>query len=456
MSHQRNDPAANGVEGNAVLSESTALIAKSGAPGNQCAARQLAAERGWFVFEARYKWLDKTKKWNKQGRWSGSKTNGRNWAMTREPAEIAKLWVKYPDDPLGVPTGSVNGIFVVDIDTVTLGGHKYDGFASLRALEERYGSLPPTLMAKSPTGSAHYYFRSPPGVLIKNSASEIAIDGDNLALGIDIRGEGGMVIAPPSKHPRGGQYRWLNDLDVADAPGWLIDIVPKSDGVRQKSGVKQPRAAKPRPEAAHHPQQAIDAMVADTGIGISLRPEDNLFPDLDRLDLACRAVPNRDLGWQQWNIVAMAVWDASEGSADGLKILHRWSRKSSKYNKAETDDRWATIATCPPTFKGMAKLVVRAREADPDWERCNTRLKIWAALARLPFAESYQRTVGSAVRAELGDAGSTLFADWGGSDWAKCGGGPGHCADVIYKLTDAHDPTWWELYRRMLDSGVQS
>jgi hypothetical protein len=109
------------------------------------------AERGWFVFEARYKWLEKTRKWNKQGRWSAKQTNGLNWGMSKDPAEIRKLWVRYPDDPLGIPTGSVNDMFVVDIDTVTLDGHKFDGFASLRALEEKYGPLPPTLMAQSPT-----------------------------------------------------------------------------------------------------------------------------------------------------------------------------------------------------------------------------------------------------------------------------------------------------------------
>ena len=107
-------------------------------------------------------------------------------------------------------------------------------------------------------------------------------------------------------------------------------------------------------------------------------------------------------------------------------------------------------------MNGMAKLVVFAREADPDWERCNPRLKIWAALARLPFDEKYRLTIGSTVRAELGDAGSDLFADWGGSGWEKCIDGPGHCGDVIYCLADKHDPTWWQLYRRMLDAGVQS
>lgn len=415
-----------------------------------------SAARGWFVFQARYKLL-KNGKWNKQGRWSGKTTNGLNWAMTKDPTEIQKLWGKYPDDPLGIPTGLVNGIFVLDVDTDGGSGHKYDGFAALRALEEKHGPLPPTLMAQSPTGSVHYYFRLAPGVRIKNSASEIVIEGDTRALGIDVRGEGGMVIAPPSKHPRGGQYRWLNDLDVADAPGWLIEIVPKSDGVRQKSSVARLRVPA-KPKVARILDPVLAAMMrADSGKGVSLLPEDNDFPNIERIKLACRAVPNRDLGWDDWNTLTMAIWHATGGSAEGLTILHAWSRKSAKYDTAETDDRWAAITRWPPTrFNGMAKLVILAKLADPEWERCSPRLKIWAALARLPFDEEYQLAVGSAVRAELGDAGSDLFADWGGSGWEQCIHGPGHCGDNIYRLVDEHDPTWWQLYRRMLDAGVQS
>ncbi|MGY3558447.1 hypothetical protein ACVWXP_001716 [Bradyrhizobium sp. USDA 4463] len=422
---------------------------------NRNAALAYAA-RDLFVFEARFK-LSKNGKWGKQGRRSGKKTNGRNWGMTKDPTEIQELWGKYPDDPLGIPTGSANGIFVLDIDTITVDGHKNDGFAALRALEEKYERLPPTLMARSPTGSVHYYFRLPSGMRIKNSASEIVIEGDTRALGIDVRGEGGMVIAPPSKHPRGGRYRWLNDFDIADAPPWLIEIVPKSGDVRQRSGVARPRVPA-TPKVARILDPVLAAMMrADSGKGASLLPEDNDFPDIERIKLACLAVPNRDLGWDDWNTVAMAIWHATGGNAEGLTILHAWSRKSTKYDAAETDDRWATISRCPPTkFNGTAKLVVLAKLADPEWERCNPHLKIWAALARLPFDENHQFAVGSAVRAGLGDAGSDLFADWGGSGWEQCVDGPGHCGDNIYRLADKHDPTWWHLYRRMLDAEVQS
>src|SRR5262249_16657770 len=114
--------------------------------------------------------------------------------------------------------GIINRIFVIEIDTPL--GHNVDGAASLRALEVKHGVLPETLMAESPSGSLHYYFEHPgDGVEIKNSASE-------LGKGIDGRGDGGMVIAPPSRR-RDGQYRWFNKLNPAKAPAWLIALVRK-------------------------------------------------------------------------------------------------------------------------------------------------------------------------------------------------------------------------------------
>ena len=95
----------------------------------------------------------------------------------------------------------------------TPAGHGVDGIANLAALEAKHGKLPLTRIAMSPSGSLHYYFKWIPGHDIKNSASRIA-------MGVDVRGNGGMVIAPPSVRVD-GTYRWLNDLPLAEAPEWL-------------------------------------------------------------------------------------------------------------------------------------------------------------------------------------------------------------------------------------------
>ena len=176
------------------------------------------AERGWDVFPANLSLNKATGKFNKKSYKSAEYSGGANWGKTRDPKQIKKDFKRWPKANVGIATGADSGIFVVETDTPK--GHNVDGEASLRAREEKHGPLPKTLMAESPSGSRHRYFKYPPGIEIKNSTSSIA-------RGIDVRGEGGMVIAPPSV--RGdGAYRWLNDNPIADAPQWLIDLAVDS------------------------------------------------------------------------------------------------------------------------------------------------------------------------------------------------------------------------------------
>jgi hypothetical protein len=148
-------------------------------------------------------------------------SNGRRWGATTDAEEIKADWRKWPDANIGLPTGPETGFFVVEADTIE--GHGVDGIANLRALEAEHGALPPTRMAQSPSGSLHHYFRWPTdGRKIKNSAGA-------LAPGVDVRGEGGMVVAPPSVRPGKGAYQWLNQLPMAEAPPWLVDLIVENE-----------------------------------------------------------------------------------------------------------------------------------------------------------------------------------------------------------------------------------
>jgi hypothetical protein len=140
---------------------------------------------------------------------------GKNWGATKNPDIIRGYWGEHPNANLGVPTGKDNGFWVLEYDTIA-GGHAVDGAASLAALEAEFGPLPATRQAESPSGSVHFYFLYP-GCKITGTP--------NLRPGIDIRGDGNMVIAPPSVKAGAGAYRWLNDLPVADAPQWLLDLL---------------------------------------------------------------------------------------------------------------------------------------------------------------------------------------------------------------------------------------
>lgn len=268
---------------------------------------------------------------------SGKNSNGHRWGASNKPSVIERDFRYWPEANLGIPTGAENGFFVLEADTPK--GHSVDGIASLRKLERQYGRLPKTLMAMSPSRSLHYYFCWPKRGLICNSASKIAP-------GIDVRGEGGMVLAPPSVK-NGVRYRFLNwGTPGADAPPWLLDLI-------------------------------LQDRVADGGIRpFTGKPE----VDEDELTDIMRFVPNSDFGWEEWNDHVMAIFVASGGSDWGFKQADLFSQKSFKYDSHATRERWETIKGCPPSRTGVGKLRKIANLADPNRQQ-DYENKFWKKLA---------------------------------------------------------------------------
>lgn len=116
-----------------------------------------------------------------------------------------------PDWNIGIRTGEPSGIFVLDIDPKSGGGE------SLERLESMHGGLGvSTYMVETGSGGLHYYFTMP-DFPVRNNAHRIAP-------GVDIRGTGGMVVAPPSVSGVGG-YTPVCDYDPVAAPGWLLDML---------------------------------------------------------------------------------------------------------------------------------------------------------------------------------------------------------------------------------------
>jgi len=133
------------------------------------------------------------------------------WAdvATAEENMLVGWWENNPDANIGIACGKRSGCVVIDIDAA------HGGYESLEILQEQYGKLPETLTAITGGGGEHLFFKHP-GIEIRNSAGR-------LAPGIDIRGDGGYVVATPSVHPNGNPYKWANDLPLADMPQWMID-----------------------------------------------------------------------------------------------------------------------------------------------------------------------------------------------------------------------------------------
>jgi hypothetical protein len=151
---------------------------------------------------------------------------------TTDPGRVTALWNRYGGEKIGLLTGEASGIFVVDVDR-------------LEALEELdpelLQALRETLTIRTPSGGRHFYLNHVPGITNKRGT---------LPAGIDIRGEGGYVIAAPS-----AGYTVEHRAPIADAPPQLLEMLkdePRAPGAasrgRSRSGASIPDDGGPIPD----------------------------------------------------------------------------------------------------------------------------------------------------------------------------------------------------------------
>lgn len=136
-------------------------------------------------------------------------------SASMDAAIIEQWWAKWPDANIGVPTGETTGIVVIDVDP------RHGGDQSLAALFAEHGEFPETIEVATGGGGRHFYFRHP-GIEIRNKVS--------VRPGIDVRGDGGYIIAPPSIHASGRPYEFIvgrgpRDMKPAPLPAWLMAML---------------------------------------------------------------------------------------------------------------------------------------------------------------------------------------------------------------------------------------
>ena len=131
------------------------------------------------------------------------------WDASADPRRVGAWWQRWPGANLGVPTGERTGLLVLDIDP------EAGGPESLAALERAHGQLPKTARTRTGGGGVHAFFKYPTGEEVRNSAGR-------LGSGLDVRGEGGYVVVPPSR--TGGAYEWLDRTPLAQ-PSWLLECL---------------------------------------------------------------------------------------------------------------------------------------------------------------------------------------------------------------------------------------
>jgi len=129
-----------------------------------------------------------------------------------DPAVVEKLFAKRTGSNVGIATGPASDVWVLDVEA--------EGIENLDRLQQQHGKLPETVSSITGGGGRHYFF-SYNGQEIRNKTK---ISG----LAIDVRGDGGYVVVPPSIHNSGNAYQWEHAPDstpIVEAPQWLLDLV---------------------------------------------------------------------------------------------------------------------------------------------------------------------------------------------------------------------------------------
>lgn len=206
-------------------------------------------------------------------------------------AADASPWIADPTANIGIATGG--GFFVLDVDTA----NGKQGVESLDALQAAFGQLPATLTARTASGGFHLYFAT--SQPIRNSAGK-------LGAGLDIRGAGGYVVAPPSVIGRRA-YIWQNLAPMAAAPAWLESLALAAAPVREQAG-NTPAVIEASPE-----------LLADLADALQSLPADN------RTDWIATGAALRPLG------------DA------GRALWVEWSETSDKHDPERDPDTWNTL-----------------------------------------------------------------------------------------------------------------
>lgn len=130
-----------------------------------------------------------------------------------DPDVARARWRKWRRSNIAAATGSQSGFWVLDVDA------HHDGDKTIAGLEANHGPLPLTIEASTPRSGRHLYWRWPAsGPEIRNSCGRVGP-------GIDVRGEGGSIVLPPSVLADGRCYRWAKNgaRAIAEAPPWLIE-----------------------------------------------------------------------------------------------------------------------------------------------------------------------------------------------------------------------------------------
>lgn len=160
------------------------------------------ADHGWPVFPLRGKTPARPRRDGGRGFHDAS----------TDPEVVAAMWASYPGANIGIRTGEQSGLAVLDVDPPA-------GVETLTRIEAERDIAPGTLMQQTGSGGLHLLYRWQPGLGVGSAV---------WGTGLDLRGEGGYIVAPPSIHPDTGQpYAWTGDGTWRhELPAWPGHVLP--------------------------------------------------------------------------------------------------------------------------------------------------------------------------------------------------------------------------------------
>ncbi|PIZ31208.1 MAG: hypothetical protein COY40_02645 [Alphaproteobacteria bacterium CG_4_10_14_0_8_um_filter_53_9] len=201
---------------------------------------------------------------------------------------------------IAIATGPDSGMWVLDVDGP-------EGEASLQALIAKHGPIcDGSLLAGQSTGKGHHVIFKHPGRKVFSRVKKL---GD----GLDTRGDGGYIVAAPSRHHSGRVYEWQEGL-ISDAAGWLVDLVCGDVVVNSEPDFN------------------------DNGFSASLFDDKPEWTDADVQGMLAHLSP--DMAYDDWIRVGMALHHGQFS----MNVWESWSRGSRKFKKGECRTHWRSFS----------------------------------------------------------------------------------------------------------------
>ena len=218
---------------------------------------------------------------------------------TTDKRTIRQWWRKWPEAVPALPTGSCNGFDVLDLDKK----NGKDGMETLLSLGYDYESVSPASIS-TPTGGRHIYFKHREG--LRSSAGKIGS-------GVDVRADGGYVIAPGAITQNGAYGRFSQSLKhiFENLPEWPANLAPAIRKIPPCTGDK------------------TGLSVSDFHDALMHIPNDESNPEAD--------------GRDYWLKIMCGVHHETDGSEVGLDMILKWSERHPSYDYDETVRVWESL-----------------------------------------------------------------------------------------------------------------